>query len=131
MTAKDIFHDAVKNALEKEQWIITDDPLFIRCFGVEFYIDLGAEKIIGAEKEGRKIALEIKNFIGTSAISEFHKAVGQFLNYRLALKHQEPDRSLYLAVPEDTYQTFFKIEFTGWLSKNIRWESQSITLRRR
>ena len=37
--AKDVFHDAVRHALEKEQWIITDDPLFLRFGGVDMYID--------------------------------------------------------------------------------------------
>ncbi|MEA5472164.1 element excision factor XisH family protein [Spirulina sp. 06S082] len=30
MAAKDLFHDAVKQALQKEQWKITADPLTIR-----------------------------------------------------------------------------------------------------
>lgn len=109
--AKDIFHDTVRKALEKEQWIITDDPLFIKSLGIEFYVDLAAERIIGMEKEGQKIAVEIKSFVAVSAVSEFHKSLGQYLNYRLALKHQEPDRPLYLAIPKDAYETFFSIQF--------------------
>jgi hypothetical protein len=30
MSAKDIFHNTVKIALEKENWQITDDPLYLR-----------------------------------------------------------------------------------------------------
>jgi hypothetical protein len=37
-------------------------------------------------------------------ISEFHLALGQFLNYRLALQIKEPDRIIYLAVPLDTFK---------------------------
>lgn len=48
------------------------------------YIDLGAERIIAAEREGQIIAVEVKSFIGTSTISEFHIVVGQFINYRYA-----------------------------------------------
>lgn len=33
------------------------------------------------------------------------------MNYRLALQSQEPDRPIYMAIPKDTYETFFKIEF--------------------
>jgi XisH protein len=40
-------------------------------------------------------------------ISDFHSALGQFLNYRLALQMSEPDRILYLALPVDTYESFF------------------------
>jgi len=111
MSAKDIFHDVVKKSLEREDWTITDDPLYIKTLGIELFIDLAAEKLIGAEKEDKKIAVEIKSFVSTSAVSEFHKAVGQFMNYRLALQHQEPDRILLLAIPNDTYNNFFKLPF--------------------
>jgi len=111
MSAKDIFHDAVRKGLEKESWVITDDPLRIRSGRVDMQIDLGAERIIAAEKGEEKIAVEIKSFVSSSNISEFHTALGQFLNYRLALKKQQPDRFLYLAVPQGVYETFFKLPF--------------------
>ncbi|MDZ8081501.1 MAG: element excision factor XisH family protein [Nostoc sp. DcaGUA01] len=100
MSAKDKFHDVVKSALIKDGWRITHDLLLIRIENiVDMYIDLGAEKIIAAEKEGRIIAVEVKSFIGTSTISEFHTAVGQFINYRYALEETDDERVLYLAVP--------------------------------
>lgn len=109
--AKDIFHEAVKIALQKEGWTITHDPYELRVGGVEMYIDLGAEQLIAAERDQTKIAIEIKSFIGTSTISEFHSAHGQFLDYRFALEEEEPDRTLYLAVPLKTYRTFFSLRF--------------------
>ncbi len=109
--AKDIFHDTVKKALEKDGWIITHDPYRLRYGIVDVYIDLAAEEAIAAEKEGRKIAVEIKSFASGSNISEFHTALGQFLNYRIALESSdEPERILYLAVPRDVYQTFLRFE---------------------
>lgn len=74
--AKDKFHDAVKNALIKEGWTVTDDPLFLQFGGVDLFVDLGAEKIIAAQKENQKIAVEIKTFLGYSVVTEFHLAVG-------------------------------------------------------
>ncbi|QSJ18569.1 XisH family protein [Nostoc sp. UHCC 0702] len=112
MSAKDKFHDIVKLALQQDGWTITDDPLRIEWGLVQLYIDLGAEKIIAAEKEGHKIAIEVKSFLGQSAISEFHTALGQFINYRFALSQEQPERILYLAVPSDTYETFFQLPFT-------------------
>jgi hypothetical protein len=108
MSARDKFHDAVKHALEKEGWQITHDPLKIK-FGEEdkIQIDLGAERILGAEKLGHKIAVEIKSFLSDSAVFDFHLALGQFLNYRLVLEATEPERILYLAVPIYAYQSFF------------------------
>ena len=111
MGAKDLFHYAVRNALEKEDWIITDDPLIIRFGGVKQEIDLGAEKVIGAMKEDRKIAVEIKSFRSSSHLYDFHLALGQFMNYRMALRREEPDRILYLAVPYEVYESFFLLPF--------------------
>ena len=111
MAAKDVFHDAVKNALLKDGWAVTHDPLFLRAGGVEMMIDLGAEKLMAAERDGQRIAVEVKSFIGPPNISAFHTALGQFLNYRLALNEQEGDRTLFLAVPSDTYETFFTLQF--------------------
>ncbi len=111
MPVKDIFHNTVKKALINEGWTITADPLPIRLGGVEMYIDLGAEKLIAAEKIDQKIAIEIKSFSSPSSIYDFHLAVGQFMNYRLALEEDDPERILYLAVPVDTYKTFFALKF--------------------
>lgn len=107
MPARDIFHEAVKRALEKDHWKITDDPLLIEYGKQELYIDLGAEKLIAAEKGERKIAIEIKTFLGTSLITSFYVAVGQFITYQTALETVQPDRILFLAVPADIYHRFF------------------------
>ena len=112
MPAKDLFHDTVKNALVKDSWIITNDPLFMQYGGFDLYIDLGAEQIVAAEKSGQKIAVEIKSFIGKSFIYEFHQAMGQFIHYRLVLANKEPERTLLLAVPDDTFQTYFTLPLT-------------------
>lgn len=112
MPARDLFHDAVKNALVKDGWTITDDPLHLKIsVKVDVFIDLGAEKMFAAEKGTEKIAVEVKSFAGKSAISEFHTALGQFLNYQDALEIKEADRVLFLAIPVDTYETFFQDDF--------------------
>jgi len=109
--AKDIFHNTVKIALQKEGWKITHEPYQLRYGVADVYIDLAAEEAIAAEKEGRKIAVKVKSFAGGSTISEFHTALGQFLNYRVAIEvSSEPERILYLAVPTDTYQMFLRFE---------------------
>lgn len=108
MSAKDIFHDAVKHGLEKEGWNITDDPLSLKFGDTRIYIDLGAEKIIAAQKGTEKIAIEIKTFTGDSVLFNFHVAIGQFINYQVALENKDPYRQLYLAVPEEIYHTFFQ-----------------------
>jgi XisH protein len=111
MSAKDKFHDLVKTALQKDGWVITADPLYIQWGQVEMYIDLGAERILGAERDGQKIAVEVKSFLGQSTISDFHGALGQFISYRTALEDKELDRVLYLAIPLDVYDSFFILPF--------------------
>ena len=112
MSAKDLFHEAVKQALIKDGWTITSDPLTIRIDRVKLEIDLAAEKVFAAEKDGQKIAVEVKSFVNPSNISDFHNALGQFLSYRLALQMTESNRILYLAVPIDIFNTFFQERFT-------------------
>ncbi|MBD2774272.1 XisH family protein [Iningainema tapete] len=109
--AKDRFHNVVRTALEKEGWKITADPYEINVDDVDFEIDLAAERLLAAEQEGRKIAVEIKSFISSSNVSEFHTALGQFLNYRDALEKIESDRQLYLAVRLPIYETLFQRRF--------------------
>lgn len=108
MSAKDKFHELVKTALQQEGWIITHDPYTIDLGFVDFYIDLGAERLIAATKNGQKIAVKIKTFLAPSTISEFHTAIGQFINYRVALEEDDSERLLYLAVPLEIYRRFFK-----------------------
>ena len=112
MAAKDIVHDIVREALEKEGWFIIRDPFFLRVSeNIGMFVDLAADKLLLAERETLKIAVEVKSFVGLSNLTDFHLAVGQFLNYRLALKEFESDRILYLAIPNDIYNTFFQDSF--------------------
>lgn len=108
---KDRFHNVVRTALEKEDWKITADPYEISVDDVDFEIDLAAEQLLAAELGQRKIAVEVKSFISTSNVSEFHTTLGQFLNYRDALEKIEPNRQLYLAVRVPIYESFFQRRF--------------------
>jgi hypothetical protein len=113
MPARDVFHQQVKQALGKEGWLVTHDPYWIKLIGSDMnaYVDLAAERILAAEKGDEKIAVEIKSFIGTSFLTDFHNALGQYLDYRVALRQKEPERQLFLAVPLDVYQSFFSRPF--------------------
>ncbi len=105
--ARDFYHNNVKLALESDGWIVTHDPYSIRIDDVGYEIDFAAEPIIAAEKEETKIAIEVKSFMGPSAINEFHKAIGQFNDYCVALELMEPERVLFLAVPLEIWERFF------------------------
>src|SRR5437016_81096 len=101
---RDIYHQAVKNALSKEAWTITHDPLTVP-FGIrKVYLDLGAERLLAAERGGERIAVEIKSFVGVSEVADLEAALGQFVLYRSLLVRYEPDRKLYLAVPSTAFE---------------------------
>ncbi len=108
MPARDTYHDVVKAALIKEGWTITHDPLRLPWGGKDMYVDLGAERLMAAEKAGRKIAVEIKSFVGRSEVNDLENAIGQFVVYRSVLARREPDRNLYLAVPEEILRDIFE-----------------------
>ncbi|MBL7814837.1 MAG: XisH family protein [Saprospiraceae bacterium] len=106
--ARDLFHENVKEALIKEGWIITNDPLSFKIGNVQVQIDLGAERLIAAERGTDKIAIEIKTFGSLSFITALYEAIGKYIIYRNVLAMREPERLLYLAVPENIYKRFFE-----------------------
>lgn len=107
MPAKDLYHDSVKHALQNDAWAITHDPLRLRWRTTDTYVDLGAEKLLAAQKDSQKIAVEIKTFLGKSTVDALEDAIGQYILYEELLKRLEPDRTLYLAISLDAYLNIF------------------------
>lgn len=101
MSARDKYHYIVKKALIQEGWIITHDPYRLTIGRRRGYIDLGAEMPMAAEKEGRRIAVEVKSFLGPSEMDDLENALGQFGVYRVILQKRDPERILYLALPDE------------------------------
>ena len=111
MPAKDIYHNTVKKSLIKDGWTITHDPLRIRLArGRSLFVDLGAERLLAAERGTEKIAVEVKSFTRPSDMKDLEEAVGQFVVYCRLLKRYYPEYKLYLAVTEDIRKTVFEEE---------------------
>ena len=108
MPQLDFYHQHVRTSLVKDGWRITHDPYVLEFKGRRLYADLGAEKPIAAEKDNHKIVVEIKVFGSPSLMTELEKALGQYGIYRTFLSRTSPERSLYLAIPIDIYQSFFQ-----------------------
>jgi XisH protein len=109
MPSRDAIHDVVKQALIRDGWQITDDP-YVISYGDRFlFIDLGmTSRFIGAERSGKRLAIEIKELRGRSVIAELEQAIGQYVLYRLLLTQVDPERSLYLAVSAQAYEEIFQ-----------------------
>ena len=120
MPAKDIYHEPMKNSLLKDGWEITDDPYIIKWGIKDLYIDLGAQKLIAASQQGRKIAVEVKSFISPSPVSDLEKALGQYILYLDILARLDPERSLYLGIRENTFMEVFQDPIGEILLENNR-----------
>ncbi len=118
MPAKDLYHDAVKNALIKDGWTITHDPYLLKIGTKDMYIDLGAKRLLAAERVDQKIAVETKSFIGRSELTDLERAIGQYIIYRTVLTESEPERVLYLAIPQEAMDDLFEEPLGKLLLKN-------------
>jgi len=110
MPARDKVHQQVVNALRKDGWTITHDPFKVRWKKRNLQIDLGAERLLAAQKGDDKIAVEIKSFVGANDLEDLYQALGQFILYRKALRVKDPERKLFLAIRVETYQQMFADE---------------------
>ncbi|MEB3343602.1 element excision factor XisH family protein [Okeania sp.] len=81
MPQYDLYHNEVKNGLRKEGWTITDDPYTLEYKGLRLYADLGAEKLLTAERAEQKIAVEIKVFNSPSQVTELQKKSNWAVQY--------------------------------------------------
>jgi len=76
MPARDVFHDAAREVLEAEGWLITDDPFRLKFPDRTLYVDLGAQRLIGAVRDHERIAVEIMSFLNQSDVFELEHSVG-------------------------------------------------------
>jgi hypothetical protein len=104
---RDFLHDAVRQALVRDGWTITDDPLRLKVPGRLLYVDLGAERLLAAERGSITIAVEVKSFVGRSDVRDLEEAIGQFVLYELVLRQVDPSRQMFLAVPGETARAIF------------------------
>jgi hypothetical protein len=121
MPKRDIYHNQVRHALEKEGWTITHDPMRFRWKGRTLWPDLGIEKVIAAERGTEKIAVEIKSFTNAALLVDFYEALGQYDIYKAALSELDEERMVILAVSQEAYASFISTEFaqTILLMKSI------------
>ncbi|WP_373526763.1 element excision factor XisH family protein [Nostoc sp.] len=120
MPARDFYHNNVKNALIKDKWTITHDPLALKFGKKDLYVDLGARQLLAAQKGESKIAVVIKSFSDSSDVDDLEKALGQYILYQDILIELEPERMLYLAVPNRVFDDLFEEPIGKLLLRNHR-----------
>jgi XisH protein len=108
MPARDFYHDVVKSALIADGWTIAHDPFVLKWGTKDLFVDLGAERLLAADKAGQKIAVEVESFAGASVVTELERALGQFILYRDILEQTEPERLLFLAITKKVYDDLFR-----------------------
>ena len=108
MPARDRFHEIVRTALISDGWTITQDPLVLTTGDRDLFVDLGAERLLAAERGTQKIAVEVKSFLGPSEVADLEQALGQFILYDDVLSEVDADRVLYLAVSDTVYMDLFE-----------------------
>jgi hypothetical protein len=105
--ARDFDYDVVKSALIADDWTISHDPLMLHVGRKDHFVELGSGRLLAADKEGRKIAVEVKSFPGTSEVEELKGTLGRFILYQDILGENEPDRRLYLAISHKVFEKLF------------------------
>lgn len=118
MSAKDIYHNTVKRALQKDGWTITHDPFPLQIGRKRLSADLGAERLINAEKGTEKIVVEVKSFVGRSDVKDLEQALGQYIICRQVLNEMQINCNLYLAISEEVFNSVFALELGRVLLKN-------------
>jgi hypothetical protein len=110
MAARDLYYDLVKNALRKDGWRITHNPLRLRLATHDTQTGQGEaaeEALLGAEKDERKIAVAVKSFVDRGAAADLQRVLEHLRLYRTRLHATAPDHTLYLAVRQTTYRDSF------------------------
>jgi len=102
----------VKKALRKDGWKVEPKGLTISSKDFIYIID------VEAEKDGQKILVEVKTWQENFNHCWF-EAYGQYITYQEAVNQELPEYLLYLAVPENIYNTKFNNPWIqGLLAKN-------------
>lgn len=105
--ALDQCHQQVVKALEKDGWMVAKKPTKLYSEDRQVFIDILAER--GANGSQEQIILsEVKCFPDRNDTTrEIYIAFGQYLVYRALIAELKRQIPLYLAIPEDAYQTIF------------------------
>ncbi|KAB2854448.1 MAG: hypothetical protein F9K46_16935, partial [Anaerolineae bacterium] len=106
MTALDSCEPQIIRALEKDGWRIVVKPYSIYVDERSVLADFGAQYVSPTEVR-TIVVVEVKCFSNPKAdLANLYTAIGQYQYYRVNLKRDKPDVTLFLAIPDEAYQRF-------------------------
>lgn len=103
MPVYDSCEPQIVRALEKAGWTVTPGPHLIYVPGRRnpLMADIHAQR-----GDNHMIIAEVKCFTDKQ-LDELYTSIGQYLVYRSMLKRERSTTPLYLAIPQDVYETLF------------------------
>jgi hypothetical protein len=109
MPQKDTIHDIVRRALERAGWRVVSEQWMLEEDELRVFIDMAAEPTpnVQVPLHPGPIAVEVKSFRGASFMTDLHEAIGQYLLYHDKLEALDHPHTLFLAVPNRTYEAYF------------------------
>jgi hypothetical protein len=78
MSRRDTLHDSTRRTLEKDGWIITDDPLILVLEKTLLKADLGAEKFLQQKRKIGGLRLKLKILILHPLLVHWKRQWGNF-----------------------------------------------------
>jgi XisH protein len=94
--------------LLKDGWKILKEDYELEYGEDSLYPDFAAERSFIAERNTRKILVEVKSFIGRSFIADLQRAIGQYAMYQNVIEVQGLDFQLYMAISSTVYEERFQ-----------------------
>jgi hypothetical protein len=117
MPRLDDCHSQIVRALEKDGWTVEPNPIQVNTEEHYYYIDIEASRRVNGNHQTILLA-EVKCFPDPRTTLQIYIALGQYIAYRAILKEIGRSTSLYLAIPDEVYETFFEVAIKSAIRDN-------------
>jgi XisH protein len=95
-------------ALEKDGWTVEPHPIQIVTELRDYYVDIEASRYANGSRQTILLA-EVNCFPDPRTTVQIYIALGQYIAYRAILDELGRITPIYLAIPDDVYDTFFEV----------------------
>ena len=122
MPRNDTNYPTIKRIIKKYGYSIFADPFTISFGGSNLEADLGIE-LLGAEKNNKRIVLELKSYTTKMLVPQYQRTFGQIAQYEFALARDKKPYDVYITIPVRIYRKMLNLgEYIPLLeNKNIKY----------